>query len=151
LYSTAVSRLAAACALLIAGCSATAEVVLVLEDEDGDCDQEALAGLTWLSVEVWGVVGQQNCVLKQRCVRLPGAPGSLEDLADALRAQVPPLVDVDSGAAERVVLHGHTDFCLSSDDVALCGLADLANVDRGELVIELDCGLCQETGPELCP
>ncbi len=136
---------------VVAGCGGSTEDVTLSLSAGASCEPPALAPITVVSVEVYGDRNGDLCILNQRCVFNLDEPQTAEDLADALRAANPPLVDFEADGARAIGVIGHATSCWGANDRVACGFNDLAEASGGELPIQLACGTCDDAEIPFCP
>ena len=140
----------AALALLAACASPTNRVELAIEADT--CDAAALGEVTVISVELLGINDQgRPCALGKRCLFDVGPLESVDDVVRVLQDSNQPLVDVSDEDAHTVAVIGHRTSCWGTDDHAMCGYADLADLQDGVLPLALQCGACAGEEIVFCP
>lgn len=145
---------AAAFALGAAGCSAPEHrIALAMEPDSSDpvCTATELGEVRVISVELLGIANGQPCSLGKRCVFDVGTLASLDDVAALLAEANQPLVDVADDDAHTVAVIGHRESCWGIDDHAMCGYADLADVQDGVLAVPVSCTACPDDEILFCP
>lgn len=148
----ALVRLWVAGMLCVTGCSSPEhQIDLALEDADATCTAEQLGPVRVISVELLGKSNGALCSLGKRCVFDVGTIASMDDVIGLLAEANQPLVDVEDEDAHTVAIFGHAESCWGADDLAMCGYADLAEVQGGVLEMALGCGACEPAEIPFCP
>jgi hypothetical protein len=150
--AASVSILALGLALGLAGCSAPehrVELAIELATDGPACT--ALGEVRVISVELLGIADGQPCSLGKRCVFDVGTLEDVDDVAALLAEANQPLVDVADDDAHTVAVIGHRESCWGTDDHAMCGYADLAEVQDGVLAVPVSCTACPDDEIRFCP
>lgn len=125
---------------LVAACSLpgdTEHISLVLREGSG-CSAPAYEEVEVVSVELLGDDGHL-CSLAKRCLFAVGGLGGTDDLAALLAEAKAPLIDEEATGATTIAIFGHARSCWQTDDLRVSGFGSLADVEGGQLELQLDC------------
>ena len=138
----------------LAGCSAPEhriELAIELATDGPACTMTELGEVRVISVELLGIADGKPCSLGKRCVFDVGTLADIGDVAALLAGVNQPLVDVADDDAHTVAVIGHRESCWGTDDHAMCGYADLAEVQDGVLAVPVSCTACPDDELLFCP